>query len=488
LFFDPAHGWREKALNMIKRSILFTVAIVCGASSITAQVTVNGKIMWQDRNGLPHPLQGAKIEVWDNDAKTALGAPETFTDAAGQYSIQAEMGSKNTINIVLKVLSQSLAGSVHPTGLSQVYEFDSTVHNGLSPGVTVTVNLTGNSGEVSNQAFSVLEAIVFSHLYVESFLKQNLHPIPVNFPIDGPTVCGGAVSCFKSADPSLNILLLDRWDWDVVMHEYGHYVSKQSRLDQNPGGLHYIDSNLENIYDKDTAIRLAWGEGWPTFFSISAQNALNLKVLNVPNVGDTHYTDTEDNELDEDLASQNPDKSMGEDNELSVSRILFFLVEGIGTSRGNLKVSDKMMWDALTAQPISTLSDSWSALTQNKNREQASSIGNLYAEHLAAPSLAQPADGPIGEQPMTFTWKANGGGTGQTGHPNSVFRLFVFDAQWNTVIDSGDLSVNTFTPSVIQWGQLTKTHNSNFFWIVTGKNPDQPSTGPYASYAGKIAY
>ena len=49
------------------------------------------------------------------------------------------------------------------------------------------------------------------------------------------------------------------WGYPTLLHEMGHYVLKMHR-DDNPGGAHTISNTSEP--------RLAWSEGWATFFSL----------------------------------------------------------------------------------------------------------------------------------------------------------------------------------------------------------------------------
>jgi len=463
---------------MIRRLVVMILVITVIGPFALGQITVTGKIMWQDRNGAPHPVRGAKVQIWNAQDNSPFQQRPSFTAEDGSYTT-AIADQAGNVSILIKVFSESDAALVHPETVTQPYEFESSIHASVGPGSTLNVNLTGSTDEINDQAFSVLEAVTYGRVYVSS-LGSQLAPIEVKFPVDGIRACGGLVSCFHPTDSSLNILLLDRWDWDVLMHEYGHYVSSKLSLDQNPGGQHYIDVNLEDqTPDKDTAIRLAWGEGWPTFFSISSQKALGLASMNVSFVGDTHYTDTEDSTLDVDLASQDGLASKGEDNELSVSRVLYYLFGGIPTAHGSFTMSGKAILDALSAKRVSTLSDSWDALTAGRKEDQVAAIGAIFADHLAAPSLLTPVDGgKIDGNPVSFTWQANGGAKS---YLNSKFRLLFFDENWQPLLDSGDLTVPNYLPTKDEWDKIKNA--SALYWVVTGGNPDAPPTGPYSSFA-----
>jgi len=52
----------------------------------------------------------------------------------------------------------------------------------------------------------------------------------------------------------------DHFDDDVLLHEFGHFLEDQYLTSDSPGGCHFLTDN-------DLDLRLAWGEGWGTFFA-----------------------------------------------------------------------------------------------------------------------------------------------------------------------------------------------------------------------------
>ncbi|MCF6281836.1 MAG: hypothetical protein L3J28_06420 [Candidatus Polarisedimenticolaceae bacterium] len=52
----------------------------------------------------------------------------------------------------------------------------------------------------------------------------------------------------------------DHFDDDVLLHEFGHFIETQYLTSDSPGGCHFLTDN-------DLDLRLAWGEGWGTFFA-----------------------------------------------------------------------------------------------------------------------------------------------------------------------------------------------------------------------------
>ena len=80
----------------------------------------------------------------------------------------------------------------------------------------------------------------------------------------------------------------------MSLHEYGHYIADRIDIEANPGGPHSGEDNLSDARgSKSIGVRLAFGEGWPTYFAVSALRQ-EARGLGIPHVGDVFYDDTED--------------------------------------------------------------------------------------------------------------------------------------------------------------------------------------------------
>jgi hypothetical protein len=227
---------------------------------------------------------------------------------------------------------------------------------------------------------------------------------------------------------------------------------------------------------KTDAIKLAWAEGWATYFSITAQLEMGMRAFGIPNVGDTQYTDTEDNTLDIDLASDGND-SLGEDNETSVMRMLF------DSANGNRRVgSASDIWNILVDRKPLSLSDAWQAIVTKLDGRAFGSLGFIASKHHVAPSPILPADGANGfNSPPTFTWERNGGGEA---HRNNQFTLQLVNKERQILTEIGPLSDSPFQPNSDDWNRAPAA--DLVYWIVVGANSDSPATGPYLSMPHKI--
>lgn len=308
--------------------------------------------MWTDSRGSTntHPVRSAPIEVVD--AKPAH--PEQVlttiaTDAQGNYSTTVDTGPLNTRDIYIRVSCSSNVVKVHPPLVTDIYFIRSDVHPNVGSGADLTISLTTNITNDNNTAFSVREAVIYLSAYVQRLTSAIPGAVDVVF----PTNLGNS----QYFDSQLHILEGDRWDWDVIMHEYGHYVSAVNGLDDNPGGGHSLDQNLGETggRNKDQGTRMAWAEGWPSFFSISGQQVLGLSHLSIPNVGDSKYTDTEDAIIDYDLAAKDSYDSLGEDNEVAVQRIIYAMYRSVKPTAGGTGLGDSSVWKLLTDNKTKTL-------------------------------------------------------------------------------------------------------------------------------------
>ena len=69
---------------------------------------------------------------------------------------------------------------------------------------------------------------------------------------------------YDSVKKQINVYRVNYCDWDVIMHEYGHYVEDMLGFFASGGGWHYINEDLTERFGKIVGERKAWNEGWAT--------------------------------------------------------------------------------------------------------------------------------------------------------------------------------------------------------------------------------
>jgi hypothetical protein len=431
---------------------------------------VDGVIRWTDSRGpaeagSTHPARQVRVEICDNKRPTQEQVLKiTTTDDSGFFSTTLPITSAEHVDIVVRARSESPAASIQAIGTTETFILPSHVYRNETSGSTLHANIVGDFTTTNNAAFSVLDSFLGARQFVSKVSQVDLPQVAVEFPT------GKATSFFDGS--SLHILFFDKWDWDVTMHEYGHYVSKHFSLDENPGGPHSFDENLEDRLPKSEALRLAWGEGWPTYFAVTAQLGMGMASLGIPNVGDTKYSDTEDVQIELELASSGGDSSLGEDNEVSVMRVLYDL----GQANSGTALLPPDLWKILADAKPTTFSTALTAIDAKEDLKGTLSVGRLAGKHRIAPSIAPLSVNSSPYSSPVFNWNANGGGQA---HQNNHFIVRFYDTAMNVIIFADSIVTTSYQPSTEEWQKLK---DGGFaYWSVTGSNLDDPSSGPYVS-------
>jgi hypothetical protein len=432
-----------------------------------AKITVKGRVEWTDRTGRRHGLPKAAIEIREADGANSTLLATVETDAGGNYTaaVAHDDGTgEGNPDIFVRALARSPVAELKPDKAgAATYQLQSPTSNDVADGTTLTVNLTAGNTDDSETVFSLHHALVVIGAYTATLAGTAPPRITVRF----PTTQGGT---FYSGT-EIHVLRLDRWDWDVVHHEYGHYVMDTHNFQKNPGGPHSSSENLAEKRGKDVGIRLAWGEGWPTFFGIAGQQVLGTSSLNVPNVGDIGYQDTEDLSTNINLETST---GRGEDNELSVMTLLWDLFDAQADGDDTLTISDKDLFTTFKSAGVTTIGGAWEALVAAANTGRRVALGAAFGQALITSRLTAPADQTaVSTTAPTFRWAKNGAGTA---NPLNDFSIVFYNDSFATIIFQKNVgNTDQFTPTAADL-QTILGSGTPVRWIVQGKNTTVPAT------------
>ncbi len=445
-------------------------------------VTLDGTIKWTDSAGNTHPVRQATVKFWDAD----FGSDELVTVGSsgitGFYSASFDNNDgifQGNRDIYLEILADGPFHYVSSDGTqANTYSFFSTVLNEIPDG-TNTLNITIPNTTTIGQAFSVNDAVYTASSYATSVrgLPQTL---PVAFPV------GGNVSFYQSGQ--LNITSRRRDAWDVIHHEYGHFLADLDSLDMNPGGSHSFGTS--NIPPKNTGVQLAWGEGVASYLGIAAQQitAAAGQLPSVPKVGDTFYdsidSDNPANSFRVDLETTTGSGNAGEGDEASVMRILWDLADGKNEAHDEIALGDKDLYDILNNKisGLDQLDDLWDYFFGISNDAERTKFGSIFEEYDVSPA---PFGGPIGKAfslgstAPTFEWVKN------NNNANDAFQVIVFNSDFSmreldfTV--PGD--VTEWTPTQAQWDSILNNGSGLRNFIIAGSDTTDFTTGSYWSGA-----
>lgn len=450
-------------------------------------ITVNGLIQFTDINGATFPVQDADVEVYDQNgvAETLMGADTT--DGSGNYSITVAgvdtSGDATGPDIFVRAYPRGSLVRVHVADGGAVYEMDSPVQNNIADDSTVTINMTAANNEAVNPgqvAFEVYEA----NRYFGAFITSVNGSPPSQLLVEYPRSAAGDGSSYSPGSNRMNLSISDGHDWDNIQHEYGHHVANVFNLANNPGGAHSSSQNSCIVRPtKDEALRLAWGESWPTFYSIIAQSEQSLAALGIPNLGDTSYTDTKPvgAALNYDIESNTAGQT-GEATERAIMRLFWDTYDNVDDGVDvAVSFSAQSLWDAVTASNPEIVSAYWAQfIALFSEAQKGASGGTLTLEGFGA-DLTNPATGTTysGGAAPAFTWNPNlpcdSGGNGRFSvhfqHQGTGALLFASPFQ----------SATTFTPSADQLDQIFVAAGGNILWSVLTRDLTAPQTGDYHS-------
>ena len=249
----------------------------------TSAVAVSGQVRYEDQyysqSGITgttayKPVRFATIDLLDGANNVVQ---TTTTDSSGNYSLGISSGSSFSIRVIAKTAS-SFNTNIEVTDMSgNLYAATQTLN--LSDLNTANVDISIASGLAG--AYNIMDVMSAASEWVASLTATVQSPLRVSWALGnawGTYYCsaGGGSYCFNGS----GIYVLsetglsgdhDEFDDDVLLHEYGHYITHTLSADDSPGGCHAFSS-------LDLDVRLAWSEGWGNYVPAAVKSWLRADV------------------------------------------------------------------------------------------------------------------------------------------------------------------------------------------------------------------
>lgn len=490
---------------------------VANAESAT-NVNISGVVTWVDKDGRTHNASDVTVEILVDlqDYYMTLPAATVVTNTEGRYnvSISNEIlpGDATVVNVRMRV--SSVGGNINVVDSSlNTYSITKTMVTNYVPQTALTLNFcidareyTDSADVLKAKAFRVHQALDLGARYVETKKGSKLDSIDAVFPTAKDTTCFIAYSESGVITRSeINILTDDVDEWDVILHEYGHYVGQYYNI-KTPdiGGKHYVGecNNLER--GKEEGMPLTWNEGWATYFSISAQLEMNAASLNIDHVGDLYYTDIDykDSTKTINVSLESPKLSeyrYGESNEIALAAVLFDLADSGNANDENIELGFGFLWNFINDTQCKTLPDFLNALflQGNLSGAQKREVNRILTMYDVAPEPLSPDDNKsylMYSATPVFEWNKNGGECGhqEEGQPscdysNNLFVLEFYNADYELIYTTPQVQgvLYKFTCSYAfsnaEWATLLNLADGVVHWTVKAWQTTEFPTGPYSS-------
>jgi hypothetical protein len=247
--------------------------------AIAGAVSYEDRIV--DRQGftgtiLPRPIRSAVLHLIGIDGFTPLASTVSGEDGSFSFSGVNHSGQRGGVFVRLRaetrgpapvVIKNNIDNRALYTQASSAY--DDSVSSSFTSTLTATVRGTGGAFNLLDQ---VLTASTFLKTSCERIGKVCLPPTLTAYwqpnarkGTHFDTIAGGIFICGERGGGDCKYGDGDEYDDSVVLHEYGHFVLQHLAKDDSPGGFHFLSENTQDV-------RLAWSEGWATFFSSAVRN------------------------------------------------------------------------------------------------------------------------------------------------------------------------------------------------------------------------
>jgi hypothetical protein len=236
--------------------------VALGESTVTGTITYARRPLTTSGLGaaVQQPLEGVIVQLVDSGGMTRAMA---LTDEMGRYSITAMIAQGSMVTIRARAARndpayqfsvENFSGAVYGTSSAPFVAEPSTTRD-------LVIAESNNAG-----AYAIFDTIRRGLDFVRRVLPRAAPNLRVRWE-RGRTPPGGT-SYFV---PGQNAIFLlggpsdsDEFDLPVIYHEFGHFVEHNYSRTSSPGGAH--DGS-------PTDPRLAWGEGWGTWFGCVANNS-----------------------------------------------------------------------------------------------------------------------------------------------------------------------------------------------------------------------
>ena len=346
--YDPyRYSAEQRCANYVYSG---TNDVVTDFLSFTGTGSSNIKLIlhttWVDSNGHYHPLVGVRADFIANYSLLGQGDLH-FTDSEGKYAVDLPRSQATGLlvnNIKCRVSAVSKATSVED------YHYQNYPICYTAPYGTALSNYTQfdifmyiySARSDRGGAYEITQAQSVPYNYVDAFV-DTLDTTITRFPSAHTDYVSNRYYNF------IDIQKEDVHSWDVISHEYGHFICDQLSLCE-------IDTsrNPHNVHDDlgEYGMTRAYSEGLATYLGIAAQMYSSSAYTNIPGFADEVYNDSYRDfsvnySLYKPAVSGGSTHIYGERIESSVTSVLLKMLDNVSRTGDNVALGHSDMWNII---------------------------------------------------------------------------------------------------------------------------------------------
>ncbi len=455
------------------------------SSLYVSDMPVSLRVFWTDSYNKKHRAYGLYVELFD---KSGLGGSlipvsSGYLDKNGEFS--TTYSYLMSASLFFKVYIKSRAAV--PLNLFDVCFTTDTITTG-SLGLFGTYDYTIGNSTDKEKKVSIVEALTWAHEYLETKTNTTIRPITYSFPCNGTD--------FSSWIELIRLMDDDYCDWDVIMHEYGHFVEHYLGFSSGSGGDHSgQDSLSEERNDFNDGNGTAWSEGFATYFSMSCQNEMQLDKLNILSavgkneLADSTYTDNlPSGVLEYDYKNSSDIVQKGEACETTICAFLLGLADDkkVSTISDNFYYGYQEIWDIVVDNKAKSLSD-FIRVFHDRHLNDLKDLGKFEEYLKLSPTIVTIGSFNCENAEFKWTlWNSN------KNFPQNLFSLVFYNSRNKVIFETPQFSRNkgyalNYYLSRKEIGNLLTSHSDTIYWqVVAYANYDGTTTGPYYSNVGSF--
>lgn len=459
----------------------FQLSLTPVPMSSSGNIYIRGSINYEDNISGYHRAEKVRVIIYDDEPIGKTELYRGYTDSNGEYDVTIANDTswlENGYDIIVRFEFGNDDFDVVDHVL--IYNYEKDYGNDISDGTVLHSNFYFQHGSERTDALHLYQAgiIGFKHLrdisgdnsfsslqvyYPTAVFPNSLYAFPIN-----------QINIHKTNGHSEYTGTPK--DWDILLHEFGHYVAEEYDFSRLLALGHSLTENLSVRHGKDWGTELAWQEGFATYYSISSQMAY-ASDISVPGAGDIKYKNYN---IETSTAYK-----YGEHNEWVISRILFDLADDTplefldGSNKDLINYGDDGLFDELVESSsngrIDTLSEfitDWYSQNPTDNLGPILQRFNVVGEPLS-PSLINNLDSST----PTFSWDIGG----HDAYINNIFTLKIKALDGTLLLSKNVGNTTSCILSVNEWDNLLDYETDSYVWNIEEQqsSPNSTTTGKY---------